>query len=183
MKKQKIIAIVGSIRQNSLNLQLAKEAGRLIGEQADFELLEFTDVPFFNQDIEYPAPDSVTRVRNKVKEADAIWFFCPEYNHSFPGVLKNLIDWLSRPISENEPQVLKGKPAAVSGISLGMSGGVVAQDSLVSLISMLNMKIMNQPRLSIPNAWQQTDTDGKLILTDSLSHLEKQVKAFLCFIV
>jgi len=76
--------------------------------------------------------------------------FTPEYNHFFPGVLKNLIDWLSRPVSENEPQVLAGKPAAISGISLGMSGTAIAQDHLVTLISFLDMKVMNVPRLPYP---------------------------------
>ena len=182
MKKIKIVAIVGSLRKESYNRQLALAAKEVIGERADFELLEYQDVPLFNQDIEYPAPDAVKRVREKVKSVDGIWFFTPEYNHFFPGVLKNLIDWLSRPISDEVPQVLTGKPAAISGISPGMSGTGIAQDHLVTLIGFLNMNVMNVPRLTIPNAMQQLDRDGKLALKASYPYLEKQANAFLGFI-
>ena len=88
MKKIKILAIVGSLRKESYNLQLALAAKDLIGERGDFVLLEYEDIPLMNQDIEYPAPDAVKRVREEVKSADGIWFFTPEYNHFFPGVLK-----------------------------------------------------------------------------------------------
>ena len=182
MKKNKIVAIVGSLRRDSYNRQLALEAGRLIGNEAEFEVLDYTDVPLMNQDIEYPAPEAVRRVREIIKSADGIWFFTPEYNHFFPGVLKNLIDWLSRPISSTEPQALSGKPAAISGITLGMSGTGIAQDHLVTLISFLNMKVMNKPRLTIPYAKQQTDSNERLTLTTSVHDLENQVKAFIRFI-
>ena len=182
MNNIKIAAIVGSLRRDSYNRQLALEAGRMIGNEAEFKLLDYNDVPLMNQDIEYPAPDAVKRVRGIVKSADGIWFFTPEYNHFFPGVLKNLIDWLSRPVSDTEPQVLAGKPAAVSGITLGMSGTGIAQDHLVTLISFLNMKVMNQPRLTIPNARQQMDLDGQLTLITSIPDLEKQTREFIRFI-
>ena len=178
----KILAIVGSIRADSYNHQLAQEAGKIIGERADFEVLDYTDVPFFSQDIEYPAPASVVMIREKIMNSDAIWFFSPEYNHYFSGVLKNLIDWLSRPLSETIPQVLRGKPAAVSGIALGMFGTGIAQDHLVSLLSILNMKIMNQPRLTIPFAFQQVDDKGLLNLVNSRQFLEQQAEALLRFI-
>ena len=165
-----------------MNRQLALEAGRIVGDRVAFELLDYSDVPLFNQDIEYPAPNAVSRVRNAVKSADGICFFTPEYNHFFPGILKNLIDWLSRPMSESAPQVLNGKPAAVSGITPGMSGTVVAQDHFVTLISFLNMKVMNQPRLTIPNANHQTDESGCLALTTHLPFLEKQTQEFIRFI-
>ena len=180
--KQKIVAIVGSLRRESLNLKLAQATKNLLLEQVDFEILEYHDVPLFNQDIEYPAPLAVQKVREIVKSADAVWFFCPEYNHFFPGVLKNLIDWLSRPISETEPQVLKRKYAAVCGITPGMTGTVIAMDHLVTLLSFLDMKLMNQPRLPIPNGYQQVTENGNLELTHSLPFLEKMAEEFLKFI-
>ncbi|SMB79951.1 NAD(P)H-dependent FMN reductase [Desulfonispora thiosulfatigenes DSM 11270] len=182
MKKIKIVAVVGSLRKESYNRQLALAAKEIIGDRADFELLEYQDVPLMNQDIEYPAPEAVKRVRNEVKSADGIWFFIPEYNHFFSGVLKNLIDWLSRPISDQERQVLAGKPAAISGISPSMIGTSIAQDHLVTLISLLNMDVMNVPRLTIPNVMQQLDSDNKLTLKESYPYLEKQVNSFLSFI-
>ena len=178
----KIIAIVGSLRKGSFNRQLAMEAARIIGDRAEFEILDFGDVPLFNQDNEYPAPDSVKRVREIIKAASGVWFFSPEYNHFFPGVLKNLIDWLSRPISESEGQVLRGRPAALSGITPGMSGTGIAQDHLVTLLSFLNMKVMNQPRFAMPNALQSIDQNGKLALGSNLALLEKQAEEFLTFL-
>ncbi len=182
MKKIRIVAIVGSLRKDSFNRQLALAAKEALKERAEFTLLAYQDVPLMNQDIEYPAPEAVKRVRDTVRSADGIWFFTPEYNHFFPGVLKNLIDWLSRPISETEPQVLAGKPAAISGISLGMSGTGLAQDHLVTLISFLNMDVMNVPRLTIPNAMQQLTDQGKLELQGSRSYLESQADAFVDFV-
>lgn len=182
MKKFKILAIVGSLRKDSYNLQLALTAKKLLNERADFTILEYQDISFFNQDTEYPTPVAVARVRQEVSLADGIWFFSPEYNHYFSGVLKNLLDWLSRRDVNNNPSVLIHKPAAVSGISPGMSGSAIAQDHLISLISFLNMDVMNSPRLLIPHALQQIDEDGKLALQASLPFLEKQVDAFLNFI-
>ena len=182
IKKIKIVAIVGSLREESYNLQLALAIKEIIGERAEFMILKYQDVPLMNQDIEYPPPDAVKRVRDEVKSADGIWFFTPEYNHFFPGVLKNLIDWLSRPISDKTSQVLIGKPAAISGISIGMSGTALAQDHLVTLISLLNMDVMNAPRLVIRNAMQQVNNKGELELTNHYHYLERQVNAFIDYI-
>ena len=131
MEQKRIAAIVGSLRENSYNRQLALAAKEIVGDRAIFEIVDYDDVPMMNQDIEYPAPDAVCRVREQIKSADGVWIFTPEYNHSYPGVLKNLIDWLSRPISKEERQVLSRKAIAVSGASPGMGGTVTAQDLLV----------------------------------------------------
>lgn len=178
----KIIAVVGSMRRMSYNRALAVKAGEIIGNRAEFEILDYTEVPFFNEDIEFPAPKAVADVREKITSADGIWFFSPEYNHTISGVLKNLTEWLSRPVSREIPQVLAGKKAAISGASAGMSGTVIMQDDLVAVLSFLNMNIMNLPRLTIPNAGDQTDADGNLVLTKSLPYLERQAEAFLKFI-
>jgi len=182
MSRIKILAIVGSLRKDSYNKQLAMAVKDIINDRADFEILEFSDVPLMNEDIEFPPPEAVKRVREKVKQSDAIWFFTPEYNHFFTGVLKNLTDWLSRPVSETEPQVLAGKPAVISGISIAGTGTSMAQDHLVTLLSFLDMDIMNQPRLPIPKAQEQLDEAGKLKLTTSLPFVNAQVDAFLDFV-
>jgi chromate reductase, NAD(P)H dehydrogenase (quinone) len=179
MADKKIVAIAGSLRTGSYNRQLALKAKEVIGDRADFELIDFSDVPMFNQDIEYPAPEPVRRIREQVKAADGIWIFSPEHNHSYPGILKNLLDWLSRPPSKEEKQVLSRKPVALSGASNGMGGTVCAQDQLVILLSMLNAVVMNVPKLRVPNAQDQADETGKLVLQASLPFLEKQAYAFL----
>ena len=182
LEKIKILAIVGSLRKESYNRQLALAAKEILGDRVDFSILDYQDVPFMNEDIEFPTPEAVKRVREEVKTADGIWFFTPEYNHFFPGVLKNLIDWLSRPVSDKEPKVLAGKPAAISGTTPGMSGTGLAQDHLVTLISFLNMDVMNVPRLTIPYVKQQLDSEGKLKLKESYPFLERQANAFIDFI-
>ncbi len=182
MKRIKILAIVGSLRKDSYNRQLALMAHEIVGDRADFSILEYSDIPVMNQDIEFPAPESIKRIRDEVLSADALWLFTPEYNHYFPGVLKNLLDWLSRPLGENQPPLLANKPTAISGITPGMSGTAIAQDHLVTLISLLNMDVMNMPRLTIPNAMKQLDDDGKLILQKSKGYLEKQTDAFIDYV-
>lgn len=178
----KLLAIVGSLRKDSYNRQLAMLAKAAVGDRAEFEILEYADIPYMNEDMERPVHEAVARVREAVKSADGIWFFTPEYNHALPGVLKNLLDWLSRPISATEKQALFQKPAAISGTSPGMGGTVCAQDHLITLLSILNMRLMTAPRLVIPNAGQQTDENGKLALTTSVAFLQRQADAFLRFI-
>lgn len=182
MKTLNIVAIVGSLRKDSYNRQLALAAGAALGDRAKLTLLDYRNVPLFNQDEEYPAPEAVRQAREAIKAADGVWFFTPEYNHYFPGVLKNLLDWLSRPISKETPQVLAGKPAAISGATPGMSGTGIAQDHLVSVISFVNMDVMNQPRLPVPSVMQQLDESGKLKLTVSAPFLQEQADAFVEFI-
>ena len=179
-----ILAIVGSLRDGSMNRKLAETAKREIASldpTATFTILDWADVPLFNEDIERPAPSAVQRVREQVLAADGIWFFTPEYNHYFPGTLKNLLDWLSRPVNAKQGQVLDGKPCAISGISAGGTGTACAQDHLVALISFLNMRVMNKPRLTVPSGFSRVK-DGKLELGDSQPYLKRQAEAFLAFL-
>jgi chromate reductase len=181
LKKIKILAIVGSLRKDSYNRKLALIVKELVGDRADFSLLEYGDIPLFNEDIEKPTPEAVRLVYDEVRAADGLWFFTPEYNHFFPGVLKNLLDWISRPQGANN--LLSGTPATLSGITPCMTGTAVAQDHLVTLISYLNMDVMNAPRVTVPNALQLLDEEGKLILAKpSLRFLEKQVDGFISFV-
>ena len=93
-----ILFIVGSTRRNSFNRQLAAFAERLLEGRAQVGYLAFDRLPFFNQDTEFPPPQAVTFAREMVGQADGLWFFTPEYNASYPGYLKNLVDWLPRPL-------------------------------------------------------------------------------------
>ena len=99
---KKVLMIVGSLRKDSFNLQLAKVAEEILKGQAEVRYLHYADMPFMNQDIEFPTPERVARVRQEVLAADGIWIFSPEYNYQIPGVLKNLLDWLSRPLVPND---------------------------------------------------------------------------------
>lgn len=181
--KKKIVAIVGSLRRNSFNRQLALEVQKQIGGRAEFEILEYADVPLFNEDIEFPAPESVRRIRETVKTADGVWIFTPEYNYSYPGVLKNVLDWLSRPLGPEEPQVLAGKAAVISGAAYGMAGTVTAQEHLIPMLVFLRLRLMNVPRLTVGSIGEQLDQNGMIRLSEtSGQYLRAQVDAFLDFL-
>lgn len=139
-----ILFVVGSLRKDSLNRQLAEQAIALLGDQAHVELLDWSAIPVFSQDIEFPAPDQVSRVRALVEKADALWIASPEYNHGVPGGLKNLIDWLSRPLANGDPGVIGGKLVTVSTVA-GSSCGRYAHAALLPTFDFLGMKVIDAP--------------------------------------
>jgi NAD(P)H-dependent FMN reductase len=111
---KKILFIIGSLRAKSFNRQVALVAKEIIGQRAEVQELDYSDLPLLNQDIEQPELEVVARIRKAVSEADALWIFTPEYNMSYPGHLKNLLDWLSRPVKPMDyatPTCINGKPA------------------------------------------------------------------------
>ena len=169
----KIIALIGSLRKDSLNLELAKIVKTKLLDH-DVEIVTLHDIPFFNEDMEFPTPETVLTLRNKIKKADGIWIFNPEYNNSYSGVLKNTLDWLSRPISIDEGHVLNDKRVAISGVTYGSFGTINAYNDLVKLMIFLNTKLMTKPRLTIP--------DGKNNLNDSNKLIDNAVKEFIKFI-
>lgn len=177
---QKVIGIIGSLRAESFNRKLALKAQELASE-FELELVTLEDIPLFSQDLEENPPQSVASLREKVRAADGVWFFTAEYNHSIPGVLKNAIDWLSRP-SEQGPQVFINKPVALSGATPGMAGTSLAQDHLVVVLSFLNARIMNSSRLTIPRVGDLVDAQGNFDLGDSTKYLQRQIDAFAQFI-
>lgn len=128
-----VLVIVGSLRTGSYNRQLAEYAVSTLRGKANVGVLDWKDVPIFNQDDEYPAPRAVRDARRQVADADALWIFTPEYNYGVPGPLKNLIDWLSRPLQDGTPAVIFGKNVTVSGV-----GGVnCVRDGFAALLTSL----------------------------------------------
>jgi NAD(P)H-dependent FMN reductase len=132
MADVEVLALVGSLRGASLNRQLAELAAETAPNGIAVSVYEgvgggLGELPFYNEDIDNPAdtPASVTTLRDAVSEADAILVVTPEYNGSIPGVLKNALDWLSRPYGQSS---LNSKPLAVIGTALGQYGGVWAHD-------------------------------------------------------
>ena len=177
---KKILFIVGSLREGSFNRQLAREAEQMIGARAEVTYLDYKDVPLINQDIEFPEPEAVGRLRATVKEADGIWVFTPEYNFSYPGHVKNLFDWLSRPVVANDyetPTVINGKKVALSGAG-GKMATAKCREKLTELLTFLKADVM-EPHTGIAlnvEAW----TEGRMILSDEQkAALINQVEAFL----
>lgn len=122
-------------------------------------LIELHGIPVFNQDEEMPLPAAVLEFKRQILAADAILFATPEYNYSVAGVLKNAIDWASRPYGES---AWPGKPAAVMGASTGSLGTARAQYHLRQILVTLDMPVINQPEVMIGNAAQHFDQDGRL---------------------
>jgi NAD(P)H-dependent FMN reductase len=179
-----ILFIVGSLRRESYNLQLAKQAEQFFQGKAEIKYLAFADMPYMNQDIEFPAPAVVQRVRDEMQKADGVWIFTPEYNSSYPGLLKNLLDWLSRPLKPNDyanPTAISGKPVTVSGAA-GKSGCKDSMTKLMPLLEMMRTRLMKEPAVGIaltPEAWQT----GVLALSDEqIALLQLQAEAFVRFI-
>lgn len=118
-KRVKILGFAGSLRRDSYNRMALRVATGLVPDNAEIEIFDLEGIPPFNQDLEEDLPEKVKEFKRKIREADAILIASPEYNYSVPGVLKNAIDWASRPYGDN---ALEGKPAAIMGASIGMSG-------------------------------------------------------------
>ncbi|MET9761936.1 NAD(P)H-dependent oxidoreductase [Streptomyces sp. NPDC006372] len=148
----RILALVGSLRAGSHNRQLAEASVKLAPEGADVELFEgLAEIPFYNEDIdvEGSVPAAAARLREAANAADGLILFTPEYNGTIPAVLKNAIDWLSRPYGAG---ALSGKPVAVVGTAFGQYGGVWAHDETRKSVGVAGGKVLEDVKLSIPGS-------------------------------
>lgn len=124
-----VLFICGSLRKKSLNRQVGEYVAEQLQGKAAVRWLEYADLPYMNQDTEFPAPAAVRRVREEVMAADALWIFSPEYNHGIPGVLKNCLDWLSRPLEKGSQETaVRGKPTLFSCAGGGAKARYCAAD-------------------------------------------------------
>ena len=178
---KKILMIVGSLRKNSFNHQLAKQVEAMIAGKAEVSYLHYADLPFMNQDIEFPAPESVARVRQAVQEADGIWIFSPEYNYQIPGVLKNLLDWLSRPLAPNDWErgsAVKGKPVTISGVA-GRSGAAGVRKNLSVLLEVMSMKLIGGQGSGVSLDAEAFQSGVLNLSEENLAEIRRQAEAFL----
>jgi chromate reductase len=159
MANTKILGIAGSLRKASFNRMALKVAQGLVPVGATLEILDLPDLPGFNQDNEKSPPAAVTDMKTKIRAADAILLVTPEYNYSIPGVLKNAIDWASRPYGDS---AWKGKPVAVMGASAGALGTARAHSDLRRCFVFLDMPVVNQPEVMISAAGGKFDEAGNL---------------------
>jgi NAD(P)H-dependent FMN reductase len=176
--------IVGSLRAKSFNRQLACEAEALLSPRVKVAWLDFHDVPFMNQDVENPVPAAVAKVRETVLAADGLWFFTPEYNYSYPGLLKNLLDWLSRPrdpADRNSPSVLSGKKCAVSGVG-GRNATADCRRKLADLLAFVGMKQLRDHEVGLAVAPTSWTTDDLALDEAGRAALAAQTSAFADFI-
>ena len=177
----RVAGIAGSLRAGSLNkglLRAAVESAPAAMEIAIFELLG--DIPPYNDDVFAKGdPEPVADMKAFIGGADALLIATPEYNYGVPGVLKNAIDWASRPAGKS---VLNRKPAAIMGCSPGLGGTIRAQHALRQSFVFTDTYVMSQPEIKIPSAAQLFDETGNLIDESTRQHLRKFLEAFVVWI-
>jgi len=160
MRKQIVVlGFAGSLRKNSYNKALLQNAIGLMPRGTKLEIFDLEGIPPFNQDLETRMPEKVKEFKAKIRAADAILIATPEYNYSMSGVLKNAIDWASRPYGDN---AFENKPVAVMSASPGMLGGARAQYHLRQVLVSLNAHTINKPEVIVPLVNNKIDEKGRV---------------------
>lgn len=180
----KILFVIGSYRKNSFNKQLADKAKEMIGDQAEVTYLDYSKVPMINEDTEFPTDPEVQKLWDTVKDHDGMWIFSPEYNSSYPGHLKNMLDWLSRPYEPGNYKLgtaAKGVKATVSNVGGGRAGQK-SREKLIELMDKIGMEVMKEPNLGVGLNREAYETDILGSDQDYETELQAQVQAFLDFI-
>jgi chromate reductase, NAD(P)H dehydrogenase (quinone) len=155
----KVLGICGSLRKGSFNRAVLRAAAELLPEGTTLTVADIAAIPLYNEDVRQAGfPPPVQSVRETIAAADALLFATPEYNYSMPGVLKNAIDWASRP----PDQPFNGKPVAIMGATSGLWGTSRAQYHLRQSCVFLNMLPINKPEVLIAQAPTKFDAEGRL---------------------
>jgi chromate reductase, NAD(P)H dehydrogenase (quinone) len=154
-----IVGFTGSLREQSYNKAALHAAQDLLPPNAELEIIFLADLPLYNQDLEQNEPKAVRIFKEKIRRADAVLIVTPEYNASIPGVLKNALDWASRPAGKS---VLTGKPTAIMGVG-GRMGTARAQRHLRQILEHLKVELVDKPEVYITSGWEKFDSDGYLM--------------------
>jgi chromate reductase len=178
MATYNIAVVIGSIRKDSFNRQLAQAITKLFPAEFSFTYVRIDDLPLYNQDDDANPSTQVTRLKGEISAAQGVLFFTPEYNRSLPGVLKNAIDHASRPYGKS---VWAGKPAGVIGASVGPIGTALAQQHLRNILAYLNMPTLGQPEAFIHHKEGLYDAAGN-IGEASKKFLQSWVDAYVAWV-
>jgi len=179
----KILAISGSLRRASFNTMLVQEAAR-VSQSVTIEVASIADIPLYNGDLEAEEgiPRSVISLQDHLEQANGLLLASPEYNNGVPGVLKNTIDWLSRP-SEKIDIVFARKPLAMMGASMGGFGTVLAQASWLPTIRALGLSLWtDEPPFLVSRAHKAFDEHGHFIDDVMRQRLQVYIEGFVAFI-
>lgn len=172
----KIAAIVGSVRKDSYNKKLAQYVQKRYADKFDLEILELSNIPLYNQDIENEPPAEVVEFKSKVKAADAVLWVTPEYNATIPGVLANAIEWLSR-----VDKVMIGKPSWIMGASMGVLGTVKAQGHLRDILfaAGLQSPVLIGNDVYVGAVHTKMDEEGNITDEGTVAFLDQVVSNFM----
>jgi chromate reductase, NAD(P)H dehydrogenase (quinone) len=156
-----VLGIAGSLRRGSYNRALLRSAQSLTPDDMRLDVFDLHDIPFYDADVEKRGdPEPVTELKRRVREADALVIATPEYQHSLPGVLKNALDWASRP--PKDPP-LRRKPIAMMGATPGRYGTARAQAELRKVLAYDDAVVLNRPEVLVANAGKAFDESGELV--------------------
>lgn len=171
----KVAIMVGSLRHDSYNKKLARALAGLGAGRFESGYLEIGELPLYNQDMEADFPAQAQQLKQDILRADGLLFVTPEYNRSVPGVMKNAIDWASRPYGES---AFAGKPAAVCGTSPGAIGTACAQQDFRSMMGYLDVPLMGAPEVYLQFKDGLIDDDGNIGNDDTKEFLQGFVDKF-----
>ena len=166
-----LVGFTGSLRKGSFNMATLKTIKKLLPKNVNLDIIDLSNIPFFNEDIENDTPYSVKDFFDRLRKSDGILIATPEYNYSIPPVLKNALDWASR------SEVLSGKPLAILSASPSFMGGARAQYHLRQVCVQLNLYPLNNPEVFINNAHKKFDENGNLIDKETEELLRELIKA------
>lgn len=169
-----ILGIPGSIRRQSYNVSALRAAQTLAPDGVALNIFDIGGIPAFSEDEEKNLPSKIMEFKKQIREADAILFATPEYNYSISGVLKNAIDWASRPYGDS---AWSGKPAAIMGATVGTLGTSRAQYHLRQICVTLNMPVVNKPEVMISNASKLFDAEGNLTDESTKKHIRSLLES------
>lgn len=170
-----VAVVVGSLRKDSFNRQLAHAVTSLAPADFSFEFLDIGVLPLYSQDYDADYPEVARQFKQKIEAADALLFVTPEYNRSIPGVLKNAIDWGSRPWGKNS---WGGKPGAVLGTSVGAIGTALAQAHLRNVLAYLDVATLGQPEMFIKHDATRINEKGEIVNDDTRKFLQTFVDRY-----
>lgn len=178
---KQITLIVGSLRKNSFNRQLADEIVKFIGSEAKTSFLQYEEIPIFHQDRENPVLTPVAEARKAIRESDGLWIVTPEYNGNLSPLLLNLLDWMSRPADPTDretPSVLAEKLVTISGAA-GKSGASSSREKCAELCQRTKMKVVGGNGTGIALEGDNFKTDRLTLTEEEREALTAQVKTFL----
>jgi chromate reductase len=179
MSSLRIAVVVGSLRKDSFNRQLALALAAMGPRDFSFEHVRIDDLPPYNQDLEQNPAEPVRRLKSEIASAQGLLFVTPEYNRSIPGVLKNAIDHASRPYGQS---VWNGKPAGVTGISVGAIGTALAQQHLRNVLAYLDVPTLGQPEAFVQNKPGLFDASGGIGIEDTRKFLQGWMEKYVDWI-
>lgn len=178
----RLIGISGSLREHSYHSGLLRAAAELAPAGVEIRIASIADIPLYNQDVEESSgvPASVTRLKDEIQSGDGLLIASPEYNNSVPGVLKNVVDWLTRPPADIGP-VFRGRPVAIMGATPGALATALVQSAWLPIFRALGCQIWAGGRLGLSGAMQLFDDQGNLTDPDSREALRKFIAGFADF--